>query len=218
MKNHDPKSLCLVAAALIAAVVGGPTARADHPCTSPLVLDMDGNLPLATSPWNGVDFDINGDGVTERIGWPAGDAFLSMDLNKNGVVDDGTEFFGTSTLLPSGEYASNGFEALAVYDRPEFGGNGDGRISPGDLVWAWLRLWVDSNRDGISQREEFSPLSKKGIVWIGLEHEPLDFMDGGGNHHFVRGAFGMRHRELGAWKVREHPMDDIFFAWLPQAD
>lgn len=193
-------------------------ARAGHPCTSPLVLDMDGNLPLATNPWNGVEFDINGDGVLEQIGWPAGDAFLWLDLNRNGRVDDGTEFFGTSFLLPSGDYAENGFEALAVYDGAEFGGDADGLISPGDLAWASLRLWLDANRDGVSQKDEISTLAKRGVAWIGLEYTTSDFIDGGGNHHAFRGAFGMRHRELGAWRVREHPMDDIFFAWLPPAD
>jgi hypothetical protein len=197
---------------------GGTAVMATHPCTSPLVLDMDENLPLATNPGNGVDFDINGDGVEERIGWPAGDAFLWLDLNRNGVVDDGTEFFGTSFLLPSGEYAENGFEALAIYDRPELGGNDDGLISPGDLAWAWLRLWVDSNRDGISQRHEISTLPETGVVWIGLEYGAGDFIDGGGNLHAFQGIFGRRHREFGAWRVREHPMDDIFFAWMPTAE
>lgn len=218
MKNYDCTPLWLITVTLITTVVGGSAARATHPCTSPLVLDMDGNLPLATNPVNGVEFDINGDGVKERIGWPVGDAFLWIDLNRNGRVDDGTELFGTSFLLPSGEFAENGFEALAIYDQPEFGGNSDGLISPRDLGWAWLRLWVDSNRDGTSQREEISTLREKGVVWIGLDYTESDFIDGGGNFHAFRGTFGRRHREFGAWKVREHPMDDLFFAFLPPAD
>lgn len=218
MQGSDRTNLCIVTVALIATVVWGSAATATHPCTSPLVLDMDNNLPLATSPVNGVEFDINGDGVKEQIGWPVGDAFLWIDLNRNGKVDDGTELFGTSFLLPSGEYAENGFEALAVYDQPELGGNSDGLISPGDMGWAWLRLWVDSNRDGISQRDEISTLGKKGVVWIGLDYTESEFIDGGGNLHAFRGIFGMRHREFGAWKVREHPVDDIFFTFLPHAD
>ena len=197
---------------------GASVLRADHPCTSPLILDLNGNQVAVSHPSNGVDFDINGDGLNDRIGWPLWDAFLWVDLNRNGVVDDGSEFFGTSTLLPSGEFASNGFEALAVYDELEFGGNGDGLISPGDLAWAWLRLWEDLNRDGISQRDEISPLAKKGVVWIGLDHEPLNFIDGGANRRIFRGVFGMRHRELGAWKVREHVVEDVLFAWLPNSE
>jgi hypothetical protein len=188
--------------------------KAEHPCTSPLVLDINGNQVAVSHPRSGTDFDINGDGVKERIGWPVWDALLWIDLNRNGVVSDGSELFGTSTLLPSGEYADNGFEALAVYDHPDFGGDGDGVIAPGDLAWAHLRLWQDTNRDGLSQRDEITTLAATGVVWIGLDHEVIHELDGGGNHRIARGLFGMRHRELGAWKVHEQVVDDVLFAVL----
>jgi len=42
--------------------------------------------------------------------------FLALDLNHNHRIDDGSELFGIGTTLPSGEKASNGFVALAMYD------------------------------------------------------------------------------------------------------
>lgn len=213
--RHRISSLWLAVAGTTLLFLGSSSAWADHPCTSPLILDIDGNGVGVSNPQNGTEFDVNGDGVAETVGWPAGDIFLWVDLDRNAVVTDGSELFGTSTLLPSGEYADNGFEALAAYDRPDFGGDGNGLITPGDLAWAHLRLWQDTNRDGVSQRDEISSLAATGVVWIGLDHEVIFELDGGGNHRIARGLFGMRHRELGAWKVHEQVVDDVLFAVLP---
>lgn len=46
---------------------------------------------------------------------------LVRDLNGNGLIDNGTELFGNSTILSNNETAANGFEALKELDS-----NGDG--------------------------------------------------------------------------------------------
>ena len=72
-----------------------------------------------------------------------------MDRNHDGLINDGSELFGGSTVLASGETASNGFVAMQELDS-----NADGVLSQADDAWSDLGLWVDSNADGISQADE----------------------------------------------------------------
>ena len=70
------------------------------------------------------------------------DAFLALDRNGNGNIDDGSELFGDSTTQPAppeGEQ-HNGFIALALLDSPGSGGNGDGKITKLDNLFDSLRL------------------------------------------------------------------------------
>jgi hypothetical protein len=104
---------------------------------SPLVLDLNGDGIQTLSIEDGVYFDHNSNFFAEKSGWiNPGDALLSRDINNNGIIDNGSELFGDSTLLTNGQKATNGFEALADLDS-----NGDGFIDLNDPVWNELRLW-----------------------------------------------------------------------------
>ena len=115
-----------------------------------------------------------------------------LDLNHNGLIDSGRELFGNATLLPDGSTAANGFEALAVYDDPAFGGDGDGMITHRDRVWRRLTLWSDLNYDGISDRPELSRLATAGIRAIGLQFVEVNRRDGSLNLHWLQGTYVKR--------------------------
>jgi hypothetical protein len=142
---------------------------------SPVLLTLGPNAFRLTSVDAGVKFDLDGDGTLDRVSWTAADsddAFLWMDRNGNHVVDDGHELFGSVTPLSwttSGPAAAHGFEALAWFDLTANGGVSDGWIDSRDGVFGVLRLWRDSNHDGLSQVGEILTLAQAGVERISLE-------------------------------------------------
>lgn len=137
-----------------------------------------------TSPQDGVWFDLQGTGIKQRMSWTKADepvGFLVWDRNGNGIIDNGSELFGNRTVLPNGQLAPNGFMALAAYDQPQNGGNGDGVIDAHDAIWANLRLWIDWNHNGFSEPSEIYTLDEFGITRISLDYTVTNRTDQYGN-------------------------------------
>lgn len=152
-------------------------------CASPIVLDLDRDGFAFTSTDDPVVFDIDGDGDGELLTWTpksSRDGFLALDRNGNGTIDSGGELFGNHTLQPKTN-DPNGFVALAVFDRIDEGGNGDGRISAEDAVYTELQVWVDENHDGVSQALELMPLEGAGIAAVRLDYHLSKRRDRHGN-------------------------------------
>ena len=155
---------------------------------SPIIIDTKGEGFHLTNVANGVKFSFVA-GKPEQMAWtdPAySNGFLVLDRNGNGVVDDGKELFGNLTPQPPSK-TPNGFLALAVFDRPENGGNSNGYIGPRDAVFDRLRVWIDANHDGISQRAELHTLKELGIERIDLKYRPSGYVDEFGNQFRYRG-------------------------------
>ncbi|MBN1866194.1 hypothetical protein JW916_02765 [Candidatus Sumerlaeota bacterium] len=149
--------------------------------SEPLVLDLNGDGVNLTGIADGQDFDIDADGRTDRTAFVQGDdAFVALDKNGNGRIDDGSELFGDQNG------SLNGFEELARYDD-----NGDGAIDSHDTVYHRLRLLHDANGDGRVEANELSTLSEMGIASIDLRHDGAvqSYDDSHGNTLAERSAY-----------------------------
>jgi len=93
----------------------------------PLVLNFDG-LGAALDA-GGTRFDLNSDNVADALPTlRAGSAYLALDRNDDGIINNGSELFGT--------LSGNGYEELARLDS-----DGNGFIDDGDPLFARLQLF-----------------------------------------------------------------------------
>ena len=188
---------------------------------SPLVLDLKGDGFKYTSVENGVIFDLNNDGQAEQTAWTEeqsefDNAFLVLDKNANGQVDNGGELFGDQNG------SENGFLELAKYDS-----NNDGIINSEDEIYNKLLLWVDFNKNGKVDYEsdgstkELKTLPEAGVTEISVSYETVTDQDGNiltdiyGNITGFVGTFKMMIEDAtGRFVEVIRNMMDVFFVTM----
>ncbi|SEH43531.1 Regulatory P domain of the subtilisin-like proprotein convertase [Magnetospirillum fulvum] len=175
--------------------------------TDPLVLDLDGNgVTLTDYSSAPVLFDIDNDGGSKEIcGWVSPtDGIVVHDTNGNGVIDTIAETLSEYYAGTAGTGGNNGqrrfadgFAALASLDT-----NADGVFNASDTAWSQLRVWVDSNHDGLSftdangngardtgEASELKTFAELGITAINLSADRTSGRVRGGNEILAAGSY-----------------------------
>ena len=151
----------------------------------PIVLDISGLGITTKSAADGVYYDLDNNGFSEKTGWiDAKSGILVLDKDANGQIETGNELFGDRTILEDGKTASSGFAALAALDS-----NRDGVIDAKDDKFSELRIWVDRDGDGFSAPDELMTLEEAGIKSLNLSHTFVGQVDENGNTIARVGSF-----------------------------
>ncbi|MBM5572651.1 MULTISPECIES: hypothetical protein [Deefgea] len=133
------------------------TGSAARPKKDPLVLNYD--APVATLSDKTFQFDIDADGKNESLHMlTRGSAYLALDRNRDGKINDGKELFGAQS--------GNGFADLTQYD-----GDQNGWIDEADTVYADLKLWLKD----ASGQDQLLSISQLRIGAISVRYARGDF-------------------------------------------
>lgn len=123
----------------------------------PLVINLD------TASVNVTDqkffFDLDSDGEEEEISMPdSGSGYLALDKNEDGIINNGSELFGTQS--------GNGFADLALYDIDK-----NGWIDEADEIFDKLKIWT-MDSDG---NQKLLGLKEAGVGALYLGSAAADF-------------------------------------------
>lgn len=176
----------------------------------PLVFDLDGDgITTVSLDDSSAFFDLDNSGFAEKTSWiGAKEGLLAYDKNGDGIINGGNELFGDRTLMKDGKaLASSGFMALAEYDD-----NKDGKIDGNDAIYTLLRIWQDSDGDGITSAGELKRLVDLGIVSIGLSYNNTGVTDSAKNIQVRTGTFTLADgssRMTGEYLLNRDPLQSV---------
>ncbi len=130
--------------------------------TDPLIINIDSKYAgLSDVKFK---FDLDNDGKKEDISFAGeGSGFLALDKNGNGVIDNGSELFGTAS--------GNGFADLAAYYE-----DGNYWIDENDSIYSQLKVWTKDKvgNDRLIDLKE----ADVGAIYLGSASTEFSLKDG----------------------------------------
>lgn len=128
---------------------------------APVILDLDGDgVELVSSKKARARFDMDGDGAPDDTGWAGrGDGFLAIDRDGDGRISGPAEL----SFLGEKAGAKSDIEALSALDSDR-----NGKIDSADVRFGELRVWSDTNGNGITDAGELKTLADHSIASISL--------------------------------------------------
>ena len=137
----------------------------DPALTDPLVINYGGNAAELSD--TRFAFDLDMDGVDDNMpGLRGGSGYLALDLNEDGIINDGHELFGPES--------GDGFAELARYDE-----DGNNWIDENDAIFNRLRIW-EIGPDGSSSLQTLKD-KDVGAISLGRLQSSFDLKDGDNN-------------------------------------
>ncbi|GLS05124.1 hypothetical protein GCM10007860_22740 [Chitiniphilus shinanonensis] len=167
--------------------IGNRPAAQPRMC-DPLVINFDGTSAQLSAQT--FAFDLDADGKQENISQlKHGSGFLALDKNGDGVINDGSELFGTKS--------GDGFADLAIYD-----GDKNGWIDEGDAIWGQLRVWIkdDAGNDRMLNLTELGV----GAIYLGSARGDFTLKDDANNTLGQVRSSGVWLSETGGGGVIQH--------------
>lgn len=135
----------------------------------PLVINLDTDIAGLSD--QKFEFDLDCDGIKEQISMlEHGSGYLALDKNGDGVINDGSELFGTGS--------QDGFADLAMYDE-----DGNGWIDENDEIFERLLIWA-KDADG---NDQLYTLKEAGVGAVCLHRVSTDFMMNASNNNQTYG-------------------------------
>ncbi len=135
--------------------------KAGDALIDPLVINFDDAAPSLTQ--EKYIFDIDSDGLGDQVSFVSpGSGLLALDLNNDGVINNGKELFGPST--------QDGFGELGEYDL-----DGNGWIDENDPIFDKLRIWVKDENGN----DQLFAIGQKGVgaIYLGNIDTQFDIKD-----------------------------------------
>ncbi|MEO0413620.1 MAG: hypothetical protein AAF226_01560, partial [Verrucomicrobiota bacterium] len=179
----------------------------------PIVIDLDGDGVEFSSIEDGIYFDLDDDGQSERLAWASNDdGVLVWDSNSNGEIDDKSEF---AFALYSERNDATDLEGLAE----AFDSNGDSVFDHRDERWSEFKVWQDRDGDGQVCDGEFATMDALGSESISLQSDHSYYSAVGGDvsvHgevsvEYTDGSEGVAADAAFSFERAEVSVDESFF-------